>query len=515
MPRRISKRPSKEGKRPYNVSAAVLAANAANAEKSTGPKCTDVTSMNALKDGAYSRSLVLPGEDPEICQRRLESWPKLLGATTDIELYVAREIAELSVVHDRTKKANRDALHLRMIHAQKKNRKQAESTVVGLAEQLEARPTEIVPMLLQTAAGTDFILDQFQRLDAMLICENGIHVGDWEWAIRLSGRRPCDFLFDRVAQHWTIAYLGSMPYPESDPFDLKKAHIVLDPHQPSTITRDEFDRRVAAFIRLVPQRQVAVAKLKNLVAESIAQLTKRRALLLEEEELTQQLRLGSSKSDGTVEGNRRWNHEEGQRRTLLRLIDAVTRLRKARHDGVFLEPESEDNGSADPSSEPQADAPAKTADVPSEPPVFLEPDASLSRADTKVDIWGDLEEKNEADSHPREALKSEAEQEVAAEAPGQVKPIGEPVSSPLAAAPVEAASEPASEVEPVVPAAADSGVGNGADREQKNEADSRLRRRRNRSRLKKLRRPPRRRQSRFRGRFGAPWQPRWRWTGTT
>src|SRR5581483_7437881 len=190
MSRRKSKLPKKKFTRPYTTSPAVLAANAANALKSTGPKCTDVSSLNALKDGTYSRSLVLPGEDPQICQHRLESWPKLLGATTDLELYVAREIAELSVIHDRTKKANLDALHLRLVQAQKKNRKQAEAAVAGLAEQLAQRPTEIVPILLETAAGTDFVLDQFHRLYAMLIRENGMHVSDWEWAVRLSARRP-------------------------------------------------------------------------------------------------------------------------------------------------------------------------------------------------------------------------------------------------------------------------------------------------------------------------------------
>ena len=44
-----------------------LAANRANAQKSTGPRTAEgksTSSQNALKSGIYSKSLLIPGEDP-------------------------------------------------------------------------------------------------------------------------------------------------------------------------------------------------------------------------------------------------------------------------------------------------------------------------------------------------------------------------------------------------------------------------------------------------------------------
>src|SRR5580693_760999 len=53
------------------------AANAKNAQKSTGPKTADGkarSSKNALKHGLTSKDVVLPNEDPEAYQEHLDQW---------------------------------------------------------------------------------------------------------------------------------------------------------------------------------------------------------------------------------------------------------------------------------------------------------------------------------------------------------------------------------------------------------------------------------------------------------
>src|SRR5215468_6853607 len=54
------------------ATAAQITANRANAQKSTGPRTVEgksASSLNALKHGADSASLLLPGEDPALYQR--------------------------------------------------------------------------------------------------------------------------------------------------------------------------------------------------------------------------------------------------------------------------------------------------------------------------------------------------------------------------------------------------------------------------------------------------------------
>src|SRR5579885_817272 len=66
--RRAAEREARKlAERQQPISEAKLAANRANAEKSTGPKSEEGksrSSRNSFKHGLYSKQLVLPGEDP-------------------------------------------------------------------------------------------------------------------------------------------------------------------------------------------------------------------------------------------------------------------------------------------------------------------------------------------------------------------------------------------------------------------------------------------------------------------
>src|SRR4051794_38051552 len=71
------------------LSPAKLAANRANAQKSTGPRTPDgkaASRLNALTHGLCARIPLVPGEDPEERERRYGVWAAELKPHGEIEL---------------------------------------------------------------------------------------------------------------------------------------------------------------------------------------------------------------------------------------------------------------------------------------------------------------------------------------------------------------------------------------------------------------------------------------------
>src|SRR5437764_459418 len=70
--------------------------NRRNAQSSTGPKTPEGkerSKFNALKHGLTAKTLVLPGEDPEVYLGRIESFRTILGPRNDLEQYLAEQVA--------------------------------------------------------------------------------------------------------------------------------------------------------------------------------------------------------------------------------------------------------------------------------------------------------------------------------------------------------------------------------------------------------------------------------------
>src|SRR3954451_11075101 len=84
---------SESGAKPKReISPARLAANRANASRSTGPRTPlgkSASKFNGLVHGMRAESDVLPGEDPQELQRRIDVWAVELGADTEAERYLA------------------------------------------------------------------------------------------------------------------------------------------------------------------------------------------------------------------------------------------------------------------------------------------------------------------------------------------------------------------------------------------------------------------------------------------
>src|SRR4051812_38454098 len=106
-------------KRTCTVTDAGLRARQQNATRSTGPRTEagrQASCMNALKDGCYSQSDVLPTESPEEFQAHVDLFVRSLGAVTDDETLLAYEAARDNWRRRRVIRADTGVL-ARQIHA--------------------------------------------------------------------------------------------------------------------------------------------------------------------------------------------------------------------------------------------------------------------------------------------------------------------------------------------------------------------------------------------------------------
>ncbi|MBV8608764.1 MAG: hypothetical protein JO034_15050, partial [Singulisphaera sp.] len=82
--------------------------NQKNSQRSTGPRTAAGKArakLNGLKHGLRAATLVLPGEDPEALQHRLDAWTDELDPRTDLERYFVRSAVEASWRLDRVRRA--------------------------------------------------------------------------------------------------------------------------------------------------------------------------------------------------------------------------------------------------------------------------------------------------------------------------------------------------------------------------------------------------------------------------
>ena len=77
-----------------------IEANRRNAQKSTGPKTEEGKNkvrFNALEHGLCAETIVLPHEDAQAYQNRLQTWTAEVGPRTDMEAYLVGRMVKLSV----------------------------------------------------------------------------------------------------------------------------------------------------------------------------------------------------------------------------------------------------------------------------------------------------------------------------------------------------------------------------------------------------------------------------------
>ena len=215
------------------VSENKIEANRRNAQKSTGPKSAEGKSrsrLNGLKHGMRANLLVLPGEDAEACQGRVDGWIDSLKPRDEAEQYLAERAARISLQLDRIERAHLARLTANINNAAARvPQPEAEGEdVLTLGWRLfwSARgplslyphtqlgplakpgvswsgdvndlnnPGRIVCSLESTAKGCDWLLDRWAELRSLLELRQPWRSPDKLKATRLLGRQPVDALYD-------------------------------------------------------------------------------------------------------------------------------------------------------------------------------------------------------------------------------------------------------------------------------------------------------------------------------
>src|SRR4051794_24673625 len=135
------------------ISPARLAANRANALRSTGPRSPQgkaVSKFNGLVHGMRAESLVLPGEDADELQCRHEAWADELGAATEAERHLVRAAVDASWRIDRCRAAEAAALSRQVLRAGDDYDDALAGEVEQLSYRLAEEPAAVVRRLLRS-----------------------------------------------------------------------------------------------------------------------------------------------------------------------------------------------------------------------------------------------------------------------------------------------------------------------------------------------------------------------------
>jgi hypothetical protein len=344
-------------------------ANRRNAQKSSGPKSAEGKSrsrLNALKHGMRANLLVLPGEDAEACQGRVDAWTDSLKPRNEAEDYLAQRAARLTLQLDRIERAyvarvTADLNNAAADAAAGVTQPEAEGEdvrtlgwrlfwdargslslyphypisscstkpIVSWSDDVDDpnNPGKLVFSLESTAAGCRWLLDRWAELRALLDLGQAWRSPDKLKATRLLGRQPVDALYDRkvglvfVACHQIDPSGGELFHEiwyelkEDDRKSAKKRVMSqpLNVFQPQS----EVEARQVLF-GIVDQ---AVGRL-----ETLAEAHRKRA------EANAGLTADLLAFDGSVEGERLRRYETSCSRTLLRTLDAYDKRHRAADD---------------------------------------------------------------------------------------------------------------------------------------------------------------------------------------
>ena len=123
-----------------------IEANRRNAARSTGPRTPEgkrKVSLNAVKHGLTATTIVvLPHEDEEAYQRRLEAWTAELNAKGDMGRYLAERAVKVSWQLDRADSYEQACLARRVRRAERESDEGGDAGAAGLLETLYGTPDE-------------------------------------------------------------------------------------------------------------------------------------------------------------------------------------------------------------------------------------------------------------------------------------------------------------------------------------------------------------------------------------
>ncbi len=331
--------------------------NRLNAQKSTGPKTPEGKArsrFNALKHGLAAKTLVLPGEDPEVFQHRIEAWTDDLKPENNIEQYLVERAAAASWQIDRADRADTARLASIIRNEPAEMAQYQEGEAAGLGRRLfldsyeELRgavlegpaspfshsggpgspnhPAAIVFQLEATAAGRHWLFDRWAELRATLEQQQDLPLHDRLKVFRLLGKASLDAPGD--ADVAAVMPIGARRQAMGEQLEeMEPPDVTLVDDDPPLDDEPSADEGIG---EPTPE-QVAVERerLRAIVARSIARLEALARADRERAEADAAEQAARLSFDDSTEAERLRRYQFGCNRVLFRTLDTLLKLRRA------------------------------------------------------------------------------------------------------------------------------------------------------------------------------------------
>jgi hypothetical protein len=185
--------------------------NRANARHSTGPTSQQgklVARCNSLRDGLTAKTLVLPNENPEEVQARVDAWHQSCQPQGHVEEELVDQMALASQRLQRIVRAESAILAEQVANAEVDWKHAQETRLLRLIRRLYAEPEQTRVDLLSFGAGVCWLLERwialheaFERYE----CLNHPHLIDL--AVRLDGGNP-DYFRSSIISGYELAVVA-------------------------------------------------------------------------------------------------------------------------------------------------------------------------------------------------------------------------------------------------------------------------------------------------------------------
>ncbi len=381
------------------ISAARLAANRANAQKSTGPRTEAgkaISRLNGLTHGCAAATAVLPGENAEELQARVETWFEELDARSDTERTLVETAVHAAWRVERCRKAENAALSKKVLLAGEAfdadlfaKLKHLTGTTSALVNDGQGTVYELRSFSL----GCRWLIEQWENIGRGIIQNGRLDESQIFDLLQLQGLRPTGHLDSPVTGLWLSYALASHLGPrKADPERLDYFFTLTYPGE-DRMAKGEYRRRTAKQYANLPERADANAALLAQIEAILDELKQRLSEVEAREEQLRELTIQEAAFDASNEGMKRQRYELGHQRVLLGCLKELRNVRKDRVES--------DEPSASPVPVTPEPAPAPTEPKPAAP---TEPKAA---APTEPRAAAPSEPKTAAPTEPKAAAPTE------------------------------------------------------------------------------------------------------------
>jgi hypothetical protein len=267
--------------------------------------------MNALKDGCYAETAVLPGESKEEYDRHVQLWHTRLGVIDGPEEFFSAAGAAAAWKHQRCLRASESAEQRRKTEARRRQTPDPEQELrkaARIAESLHKQPLDTVIHLCESPAGCEWLKNQWMILyndtkdDDCLFNHQRIR-GCW-----LLRKRPRELFDDPSVWEFTRIFLGSLlsirPELKSEIINVFLKEVPTEEHG---YYGSEFEYRFNHMLRCkLPKTAAEAAALqRDFISKEMAKLEARAAWLGKQRAEDAGFDAAEAPLETTVEGARR------------------------------------------------------------------------------------------------------------------------------------------------------------------------------------------------------------------